>query len=369
MCLCSGGSSALNHWYAATSTADGPHGQPAGCQGAHRAARGVRDRQRARHRRRARAGRLVNWPAALLGALRASSVTCSSTPSGSSAAHPEHRDRRRRRRGPPLVGWAAVTGRADLAARRLFLSSSCGRRRTSGRSRSWSRRTTRRQACRCCRTSPAARRPRARSRSTRSPARSLLLPVVHGRARCDLRGARPCSAGASSGSRVDLVHAPDIPTRPRALSASRCSTWPRCSRRWPSTAPSSASRRRGEPRRRRPARPRPLRRARALGRLRAAAAGRAGLLARRAGRARVLERHPLRRRGRRAQGHGDVLVRVGGVAQIEDMRRTSSRRGATSWRPTPRSTPSGAGSSLATSRRGRSRVRAVPARAHGRLLD
>ena len=60
---------------------------------------------------------------------------------------------------PPLIGWAAVTGDVDAAAARCCSrSSSCGRRRISGRCRCSSAPIMPRPACRCCRWSPAPRR-------------------------------------------------------------------------------------------------------------------------------------------------------------------------------------------------------------------
>jgi hypothetical protein len=53
---------------------------------------------------------------------------------------------------PPMIGWAAVTGTIDLGQRRSVpRSSSCGRRRISGRWRCSRWATMKPPACRCCR--------------------------------------------------------------------------------------------------------------------------------------------------------------------------------------------------------------------------
>ena len=70
---------------------------------------------------------------------------------------------------PPVIGWAAVTGNVGAARRcSCSRSSSTGRRRTSGRCRCGSARTTPRPACRCCPSSRASPRRPARSACTRS---------------------------------------------------------------------------------------------------------------------------------------------------------------------------------------------------------
>jgi len=69
---------------------------------------------------------------------------------------------------PPLVGWAAVTGDIGMAAIFISPSSSTGRRRTSGRSPSWRRRSTRRRVCRCSPWCAVTARRRSRSSSTPS---------------------------------------------------------------------------------------------------------------------------------------------------------------------------------------------------------
>ena len=59
---------------------------------------------------------------------------------------------------PPMIGWAAVDRRvAPREPRAVPRSSSCGRRRISGRWRCSSPATTRGPACRCCRSSPGRR--------------------------------------------------------------------------------------------------------------------------------------------------------------------------------------------------------------------
>ena len=58
---------------------------------------------------------------------------------------------------PPVLGWTAVTGDVSGYALLLFSSSSRGRRRTSGRSRSRARRITRKPKSRCCRSRMARR--------------------------------------------------------------------------------------------------------------------------------------------------------------------------------------------------------------------
>ena len=52
---------------------------------------------------------------------------------------------------PPMIGWAAVTGSLSLEPIFCSSSSSSGRRRTSGRSRSTAPRTMPAPACPCCR--------------------------------------------------------------------------------------------------------------------------------------------------------------------------------------------------------------------------
>ncbi len=64
---------------------------------------------------------------------------------------------------PPMVGWAAVTGRSASKASCSSRSSSCGRRLISGRSRSIARATMSALAYRCCRSWPVPQRPAARS--------------------------------------------------------------------------------------------------------------------------------------------------------------------------------------------------------------
>ncbi len=69
---------------------------------------------------------------------------------------------------PPVLGWAAVTGEVtDRADAAVSSSSSPGRRRISGRSRSTGPRTTRARACRCCRSRTARPTRGSRCCSTR----------------------------------------------------------------------------------------------------------------------------------------------------------------------------------------------------------
>ena len=122
MCLCSGGSSVLNHWYdrdidllmARTANRPVASGRIAARDalviGNVLGLGGV-----------LWLGILVNWPAALWALAGFLCYVLVYTVWLKRTHAAEHRDRRAAGAIPPLVGWAAVTGRTDLAAVALFL--------------------------------------------------------------------------------------------------------------------------------------------------------------------------------------------------------------------------------------------------------
>ena len=77
---------------------------------------------------------------------------------------------------PVLIGWSAVTDSLSWSAFILFMVTSSGRRRTTGRCRCATRTTTPPRTCRCSRSSSASSSWHGRSSSTRGPWSSRPCP-------------------------------------------------------------------------------------------------------------------------------------------------------------------------------------------------